>query len=65
MSDIVEKLATARNMIELEHAAADAIDEIERLRGLLRELLDELPADPVLELPVQLKQRVRKVLGDE
>lgn len=33
MSDIVERLATARNMMELERAAADAIDEIERLRA--------------------------------
>jgi chromosome segregation ATPase len=32
MSDIVERLATARNMSELERAAADAIDEIERLQ---------------------------------
>jgi hypothetical protein len=40
MNDIVERLATARNMIELERAASDAIDEIERLRGLLREAFD-------------------------
>jgi hypothetical protein len=32
MTDIVERLATARNMIELERAASNAIDEIERLR---------------------------------
>jgi hypothetical protein len=32
MSDIVERLATAKNLIELEKAAAGAIDEIERLR---------------------------------
>jgi hypothetical protein len=40
MSDIVERLATARNMIELERAASDAIDEIERLRLMLGSLLD-------------------------
>jgi hypothetical protein len=33
MNDIVERLATARNMIELERAASDAIDEIEQLRA--------------------------------
>ena len=37
MTDIAERLATARDMIELERAAADAIDEIERLRIELAE----------------------------
>jgi len=42
MADIVERLAQARNMIELERAAADAIDEIERLRDEIERLLKEL-----------------------
>ena len=32
MSDIIDRIAEARNTIELEHAAADAIDEIKQLR---------------------------------
>jgi hypothetical protein len=49
MSDIVERLATARNMIELERAAADAIDEIERLNNVLRLALDE-KAQVIMEI---------------
>ena len=44
MTDVVERLALARDMIELERAAADAIDEIERLRGLLQEWVVMLDA---------------------
>ena len=32
MSNIIDRIAEARNTIELEHAAADAIDEIKQLR---------------------------------
>ena len=32
MSDVIDRIAEARNAIELEHAAADAIDEIKQLR---------------------------------
>jgi hypothetical protein len=69
MSDIVDRLATARNMIELEHAAADAINEIERLRGLLREAADAERDHYATQVSVLMKsgwyKRVREALGDE
>jgi hypothetical protein len=69
VSDIVERLATARNMIELERAASDAIDEIERLRGLLLSwamawddaAYPEVLADIVRES--RLDQRTNEALG--
>ena len=57
----------ARLRIELERAAADAIDEIERLRWLLREYADVVrlikEGKPV---PLDfLEIRIRHALGDE
>jgi hypothetical protein len=45
MTDIVERLAQARNMIELERAAADAIDEIERQEQTIERLGRESASD--------------------
>ncbi len=69
MSDIVERLATARNMIELERAASmqilnDAADEIERLTKQLQDAvvdaeiiqMAQLKAEEEIE---QLRERLR------
>ena len=57
----------ARLRIELERAAADAIDEIERLRWLLREYADVVRLiKEGKSVPLDfLEIRIRHALGDE
>jgi hypothetical protein len=73
MSDVVERLALARDMVELERAAADAIDEIERLKKELEamrydrncfESLAEIHHTECERLR-DILNRIRGVLNDE
>ena len=61
MSDITERLGFASDMAELEKAAADAIDEIARLRGLLREWVDS-PCQPIA---VDILRRTQEALDHD
>jgi len=64
MNDIVERL---RPLTQWFSEASEAIEEIERLRGLLREWLNVRVnrEDVLIKYPKALQERTKEALGDE